>query len=174
MSRPAIALSRIISYDGKRVRFYYKDQDTGKEVKRALPVLEFINLSVSHVPEKNFKMVRRFGLYARSNKELLREVVKTITKVPKRIVKSFKRTFSYRQRIKQTFNQDSLICPHCQKEMELFRIWHPKYAEIYYLPKDGLSSPPEVDRIKDYEKEKEEKQKIEPEFGKLLCLYLGK
>jgi len=67
-------------------------------------------------------MVPRFGLYARSNKELLREVVKTITKVPKRIVKSFKRTLSYRQKIKQTFNQDSLICPHCQKEMELFRI----------------------------------------------------
>ena len=102
-------------------------------------------------------MVPRFGLYARSNKELLREVVKIITKVPKRIVKSFKRTLSYRQKIKQTFNQDSLICPHCQKEMELFRIWHPKYAEIYYLPKDGFSSPPEVGRIKDYEKRRKTK-----------------
>jgi len=69
MSRPAIALSRIISYNGQEVIFYYEDQDTGEDQICTLPALEFINLLVSHIPEKNFKMVRRFGLYARKTRD---------------------------------------------------------------------------------------------------------
>jgi len=60
---PAIANTRIVAYDGERVTFYYKDGD-GVRQERTLPVLEFIHGVVRHIPPKQFKMVRYFGLYA--------------------------------------------------------------------------------------------------------------
>jgi len=48
----------------------------------------------------------------------------------------------------KTFGIDFLICPKCHIEMELWRIWHPKYGNIYDFSRDQPSC---------YEYEKEQK-----------------
>lgn len=65
---PAIAESRIVEFDpeeNKYVTFYYKD-DNKKKVYVTMTVNEFIEAVIKHIPEPNFKMVRWYGLYART------------------------------------------------------------------------------------------------------------
>ena len=38
---------------------------------------------------------------------------------------------TYRQRYEQSTGRDPFICPHCQGEMAVWRIWHPTYGVIY-------------------------------------------
>ena len=75
LNRPAIAESRIKEYDGKEVLFWYEDHNTKKKIDVRLPVLEFIGKLVSHIPPKNFHMVRRYGLYQGSKNKKFFKVV---------------------------------------------------------------------------------------------------
>ena len=69
---PAIAESRLVGYDGERVSFKWKDHRT-KEVRyRTLGVFEFIEALLQHVPERNFKVVRHYGVYARQLRKTFR------------------------------------------------------------------------------------------------------
>ena len=65
LGRPVIALSRIDSYDGDNVTFHYNRHEDNAFVKKTLPAIDFIKLLIQHIPEKNFKMTRYYGLYAR-------------------------------------------------------------------------------------------------------------
>jgi hypothetical protein len=38
---------------------------------------------------------------------------------------------TYRERYTQSSGRDPLVCPHCQGEMVVWRMWHPKYGVIY-------------------------------------------
>ena len=38
---------------------------------------------------------------------------------------------SYRERYEKSTGRDPLICPHCQGEMGLWRVWHPTYGVVY-------------------------------------------
>jgi len=38
---------------------------------------------------------------------------------------------NYRERYKESTGTDPLICPRCKSEMDIWRIWHPKYGVIY-------------------------------------------
>ena len=40
-------------------------------------------------------------------------------------------TLTYRQRYEQSLGRDPLICKHCQQEMGVWKIWHPKYGVVY-------------------------------------------
>jgi len=60
---PAIANSRILSYDGKTVLFYYKDHEDIQHNVR-MDADDFITALIQHIPEPNFKMVRWYGAYA--------------------------------------------------------------------------------------------------------------
>lgn len=61
---PAIAESRLVNYDGKTVVFYY-EKDDGQRVEVSMPVMEFIGRIVKFVPDRQYKMVRYFGIYSR-------------------------------------------------------------------------------------------------------------
>ena len=39
-----------------------------KYVERTLPAIKFIKLLMLHIPEKHFKMIRYYGIYARHRK----------------------------------------------------------------------------------------------------------
>lgn len=71
---PAIAESRLVGYDGKRVTFQWSDHKTGVRKQRTLLVDAFIEALLQHVPERNFKMVRYYGVYARSLKAYFRRL----------------------------------------------------------------------------------------------------
>jgi len=66
--RPAMAQSRIINYDGDYVTFWYNRHEDEKRVEETIHVYEFIKRLIKHIPDKNFKVVRYYGLYAKEHK----------------------------------------------------------------------------------------------------------
>lgn len=66
--RPAMAQSRILDYDGSYVTYYYERHEDGKRIEEKIHVYEFIKLLIKHIPDKNFKVVRYYGIYAKEHK----------------------------------------------------------------------------------------------------------
>lgn len=67
--RPAMAQSRILNYDGTYVTYYYERHEDGKRIEETVHVHEFIKKLIVHIPDKNFKVVRYYGLYAKKHKQ---------------------------------------------------------------------------------------------------------
>ena len=71
---PAIAESRIDSYDGKYVTFHYTDNlDVIHKV--VMTVEEFITAIIGHIPDRQFKIIRYYGIYARKDRKKYRELM---------------------------------------------------------------------------------------------------
>lgn len=66
--RPAMAQSRILNYDGTYVTYYYERHEDGKRIEEKVHVYEFIKRLIKHIPDKNFKVVRYYGIYAKEHK----------------------------------------------------------------------------------------------------------
>jgi hypothetical protein len=114
VKHPPIAESRIIAFDGKQVTFWYKDSETKQKKTVTMERFEFIRLLLSHIPEKNFKIVRYVGIYSRRGyRHRQTEFHEGETVLIKK---------SWREEIKKTFNYDPLLCPSCNIEMELIAI----------------------------------------------------
>lgn len=79
----------------------------------SFPVLEFISRLTQHIPEKHFKMIRYYGIYARHRKSdhLLR---RTISKEKHKIYLSFNH---WRDSILHSFGYDPLNCSRCGTTM---------------------------------------------------------
>lgn len=69
LGRPVIAASRIDAYDGKNVTFHYNRHEDESHVVEKIPALDFIKRLIIHIPEKHFKMVRYYGIYAKHHKQ---------------------------------------------------------------------------------------------------------
>lgn len=67
--RPAMAQSRIIDYDGTYVTYYYERHEDGKRIEDKVHAYEFIKRLILHIPNKNFKVVRYYGIYAKTHKQ---------------------------------------------------------------------------------------------------------
>jgi len=111
VKHPPIAESRIMNFDGNQVTYWYEDSETKQKKTVTMDKFEFIQLLLSHVPEKNFKIVRYDGIYSR------RGYRHRQTEFHEGEVILIKR--SWREEIKRTFDYDPLICPKCKIEMEL-------------------------------------------------------
>ena len=114
VKHPPIAESRITVFDEKHVTFWYKDSGTKQRKTVTLERFEFIRLLLSHIPEKNFKIVRYVGIYSR------RGYRHRQTEFHEGEIVLIKK--SWREEIKKTFNLDPLLCPDCNIEMELIDI----------------------------------------------------
>lgn len=124
---PAISRSRILDYDGKDVTFVYT-RDTKKLVKK-LPVFEFIEKVLSHLPDKHFKVVRHFGMYARRCRGMYQALMKKLHRFAHKTV----RRFAWRWKVRRFRGQDPYACPCCGYEMEVFRItyrWRGKWKTV--------------------------------------------
>lgn len=121
LARPAIAEYRITSFNDKTVTFWFEDINTKKKSYLTLTVEKFIGRTLSHIPPKNFKMVRRFGLYSRRTKN----------KIPKKI-KLFKTKSSWAERFFKAFGINPLICRKCSSQLHLLEVFHFKYGIIQY------------------------------------------
>lgn len=120
LGRPVIATSRIDSYDGYFVTFHYNRHEDNKLITEILPVLDFIARLTQHIPEKHFKMIRYYGIYARHRKsdKYLR---RAISREKHKIFLSFNR---WRDCILRSFGYDPLKCPTCAKTM--------LFGELYF------------------------------------------
>ena len=110
MKRPAIALRRILSYDGKIVTFRYFDKKEKREKTETIDVMEFIERIIRHIPDRNFKTIRYYGLYSRRSKGKVDKVLKIRkNKVPKK---------SWQERVESGTGRNPLMCSKCDIEME--------------------------------------------------------
>jgi len=125
LGRPVIALSRIDSYDRKSVTFHYNRHEDNVYVQKTLPALDFIKLLIQHIPEKNFKMTRYYGLYARHN-DKDKVLHKALNHSKLRFMQSFTQ---WRNNILLSFGYDPLECSKCKRKMNFIDIYY-KYQRV--------------------------------------------
>ena len=71
-SRTVLAEYRITYYDGKIVRFSFKDYAQGGQISyKTVRVNEFIGRLIRHIPDKYFPMIRHAGIFANCQKTRL-------------------------------------------------------------------------------------------------------
>lgn len=68
LGRPVIASSRIDNYDGSSVTFHYNRHEDEKLIVETVSAYDFIKKLIIHIPEKHFKMIRYYGIYAKKHK----------------------------------------------------------------------------------------------------------
>ena len=120
LGRPVIATSRIDSYDGENVTFHYNRHEDNKLITETIPAMEFIARLIQHIPEKHFKQIRYYGLYAR-NKESDKKLNHAISKDKHRLILSFNR---WRECTLFSFGYDPLKCPCCGQTMLFLELYH--------------------------------------------------
>ena len=113
---PAIADSRIIGYDTETVTFVYERE--GKKYTVKMDKYEFIHNVIKHIPDKNFKMIRYYGIHARRAKKAARIAMEKLGLVVKYIIKPF----SWRKNVTEYTGKDPLKCEECNGEMLLYKV----------------------------------------------------
>ena len=126
VGRPAIAESRILKYDGKNVTYKYTRHEDNKVIVETVHVYEFIKRIIRHIPEKNFKMIRYFGIYSRRSKCKV-NFIKMIDKMVLSIRKSIA---NWENRILAITGVDPCKCPNCKNKMRFHDIVYPKYGSM--------------------------------------------
>ena len=124
LGRPVIATSRIDKYDGENVTFHYIRHEDHKTIEECIPALDFIKRLIVHIPEKHFKMLRYYGIYAKHHKQ---------EKKLRRCISSEKQNFlrsvqDWRNSILLSFGYDPLRCPNCGTSMSVLEVYYKKTA----------------------------------------------
>ena len=124
LGRPVIATSRIDNYDGTNITFHYTRHEDNKTVSETVPALNFIQRLIVHIPEKHFKMLRYYGIYAKHHKQ---------EKLLRRCISEKKRAFlksiqDWRNSILLSFGYDPLRCSECGTSMLVLEVYHKKTA----------------------------------------------
>ena len=119
-----IATSRIDDYDGENVTFHYTRHEDNKTIIESVPALNFIQRLIVHIPEKHFKMLRYYGIYAKHHKQ---------EKLLRRCISEKKRAFlksiqDWRNSILLSFGYDPLRCSECGTSMLVLEVYHKKTA----------------------------------------------
>ena len=123
LERPTIATSRIDNYDGDFVTFHYKKHEDNQLVTECIPALDFIKRLIVHIPEKHFKMLRYYGVYAKHHKQEKR-LRKCLSTEKKRFLKSL---LDWRHSILLSFGYDPLRCPKCGTSMLVLEIYYKNF-----------------------------------------------
>jgi hypothetical protein len=131
---PPISVRRIDRYDGEWVTYHYRSHRTDRVERETVEVATFIGRMIQHTMPKGFKRIRYYGVQATKTfakiKRIIQAALAKVGEVVKGAVKIIAR-LTYRQRYEQSTGRDPLRCPHCQREMGLWRIWHPTSGVIY-------------------------------------------
>jgi len=130
---PPISVRRIVSYDGKRVRYWYHDHKSGRRKMEEVDVFRFIGRMVQHILPKGMQRVRYYGLHAVA---VYQKIYKKVRSILPADAAQCRETFAisrkgYRQRVMETTARDPFICSRCGGELILWKIWHPSYGVIY-------------------------------------------
>jgi Putative transposase. len=130
LGRPVIATSRIDSYDGQSVTFHYNRHEDGVLVHETLSAMDFIKRLIRHIPDKHFKMIRYYGLYAKHHPQMP-YFRYAIHPGKRKILRSFNR---WRDSIALSFGLDPLLCS-CGHTMNILEIYHHHTALFHHYLK---------------------------------------
>jgi hypothetical protein len=124
----------IIEYNGDSVGYHYRSHKTDRVERERVNAYTFIGRMIQHVFSKGFKRIRYYGVQATKTfekvKGLIQEALAKVKGMVKGAIKIIP-ALTYRQRYEQSVGRDPLICPHCHKEMGVWKVWHPKYGVVY-------------------------------------------
>lgn len=122
LGRPVIATSRIDNYDKSTdtVTFHYNRHEDDRLIHETIPTMEFIKRLIRHIPEKHFKMIRYFGLYARhrDSDNAIRRLI------PKEKHKAYRSFISWRGAILSAFGYDPIRCSCCGSLMQVLDLFY--------------------------------------------------
>jgi len=129
LGRPCIASSRIDGFDGKYVYYHYNRHPDDRCYYEKVAASDFVLRLLQHLPDKNFKMVRYYGIYSNaiSNSKRVtkalnsKQVAYLYSKASheKRVFYSHWRSAKIR-----AFHVDPLECPCCKSQMvPLYRVY---------------------------------------------------
>nr|WP_275443049.1 transposase [Petralouisia muris] len=118
LGRPVIATFQIDKYDGDFVTFHDNRHEDDAYVEETLPVMEFIERLIRHIPEKHYKMIRYGGIYAR-HREIDKKLHRAISREKHSIYRSFNQ---WRTAILSSFGYDPLKC-ECGTAMLFFELY---------------------------------------------------
>lgn len=124
LGRPVIATSRIDAYDGDSVTFHYQRHEDHKTITECIPAIDFIKRLIVHIPDKHFKMVRYYGIYAKHHKQE-KNLRKCLSLQKQRYLS---RLLDWRNSILLAFGYDPLRCPECGTSMLVLEVYHKKTA----------------------------------------------
>jgi putative transposase/transposase-like zinc-binding protein len=131
---PPISLRRIDRYDGHQVTSHYRSHKSEQVERETVEVYTFIGRMIQHVFPKGFQRIRYYGVQATKTfatiKHMIQEALAKVRGLVKGAIKIIA-PMTYRQRYQQSTGRDPLRCPHCQREMGVWRIWHPNYGVIH-------------------------------------------
>ncbi|MDY6856279.1 MAG: transposase [Thermodesulfobacteriota bacterium] len=97
-------------------------------------VMTFIGRMVQHILPKGFHQIRYYGLQSTKTYKKWVQVIKEGLRRAGRIIKGTYEEVSskrYRERFHEMSGRDPFVCRYNGQEMDLWRIWHPKYGTIY-------------------------------------------
>lgn len=117
VSRPVMAESRILNYDGTYVTFWYQRHEDNKIVIEKIHAFEFISRIILHIPEKNQKYIRYYGCYNESTKIVTSKIKEMFRKFNQKSIELKKTITKWRLNIQFSFNIDPLKCPNCDTIM---------------------------------------------------------
>jgi hypothetical protein len=130
---PPLSVRRIDRYDGQRVTYHYRSHRPERVEHETVVAATFMGRMGQHTVPTGFKRIRSDGVQATKTFAKVTGAIQTaLTKVEgvvKGAVQIIARLTS-RQRYEQSTGRDPFRCPHCQREMEVWRIWHPTYGVI--------------------------------------------
>ena len=124
LGRPVIATSRIDNYDGDNVTFHYTRHEDDKTIEECIPALDFIQRLIIHIPEKHFKMLRYYGIYAKHHIQE-KNLRKCISLEKRGFLRSL---LDWRNSILLSFGYDPLHCPKCKTSMLVLEVYYKKTA----------------------------------------------
>ena len=117
VSRPVMAESRILDYDGTYVTFWYQRHEDNKIVIEKIHDFEFISRIILHIPEKNQKYIRYYGCYHEYTKIVTSKMKEIFRKFNQKSIELKKTITKWRLNIQFSFNIDPLKCPNCDTIM---------------------------------------------------------
>lgn len=140
-SRPAMAESRIISYNKEtdEVVWFYDDHKTGKRITVHETGLDLLKKMIIHIQDENFRTVRYYGFYSPRSKDHLEKIYTLINQkrndartkeYRKKQLTSRLHKLRFRTMCLDSYNRDVLRC-RCGEIM--------LYAETYN-PLEGISN----------------------------------
>jgi len=135
VKHPVISDTRITSYDGHEVKFWYQHPTSGEKRTIVMPVFGFIRAVLHHLPEKGFRAVTYYGLYSPNYPQKLR--LQMVFDTKGRVMDPF--SLSWRESTYLNTGRDPICCPLCGREMALVAAVYWKNGDpilCYYLSVD--------------------------------------
>ena len=115
-ARPCMAESRIISYDGENVTFYYIDHKDNKRYEQTVSALKFIGMILRHLLPKHFKSIRSYGFYNKPSK-ISDKIILLISKEKRNFRNEL---LKWKNLILTSFKRIPITCPNCGNLMDPF------------------------------------------------------